>query len=59
MSISIAICEVVIIECEITLLLNDKQDRIAQVNLSLMSISIAICEMVIIGSEITLLLSDK
>ena len=31
------------VKCEITLLLNDKQDRIHQLNLSWMSNSIAIC----------------
>ena len=32
-----------IVKCEITLLLNDKHDRIHQLNLSWMSNSIAIC----------------
>ena len=31
------------VECETTLILNDKQDRIHQLNLSWMSNSIAIC----------------
>ena len=38
-----------IVKCEITILLNEKADRIQQLNLSRMSNSIAICETVILN----------